>query len=238
MKRIICIFIAVCIVLCAASCTRVNEAEKDGTQQTPQTNENDKKEPETTNPDNTAGEEKTENTDNTEDAKQPEEDTKIDINDPAAQLRSDGGGKGADVSAAYLGFVTENTVDAIRDCILESACAEEYSFLKDIPDDRIVIIGGCDVFCVVPTDVNAAVKVNKVEYSENGSKIISDTVYMGDASPIILVCNVSDIMANNLVTVNTDGEDIEFSLYLSLKDGGMDHNTDPAKINDFSVYDN
>ena len=42
----------------------------------------------------------------------------------------------------------------------------------------------------------------------------------------------------HLVTVNTDGEDIEFSLYLSLKDGGMDHNTDPAKINDFSVYDN
>ena len=67
---------------------------------------------------------------------------------------------------------------------------EDLSFLREIPEDRVIGEGG-DLFCIIPLDEDAAVAVNRGYWDdETGRYIYDDMVYSSmSGEPILLFCN-------------------------------------------------
>ena len=103
---------------------------------------------------------------------------------------------------AYLGStVTEATIDSLLD---KGGYWEKYPFLKDFPQSQTVTQEGNEVYCIVPRDHGAEVTVQTWTIDENSQEgKAGETLYKGEGVPVILTCNVSDVLPNLLVTVTT-----------------------------------
>lgn len=80
---------------------------------------------------------------------------------------------------------------------------------------------GDEVYVLTPADPAAAVKVERLVFGEDAELHVTETLFTcGGEAPLILRCNVSDIMPNVLVTV-TDGagNTLSASPTISLRDG-------------------
>lgn len=131
----------------------------------------------------------------------------------------------------FLGYVYggvgDNIADdsAYRDYVLDlSGCADEFTFLRDIPTDRIVEIeGGKEVYCIYPCDEYASVTV--YEYLMNEANDYSGetgaVLYHGESGePILLRCNVSEgINDCQVVITDSQGETLVWEPVISLSDG-------------------
>lgn len=142
--------------------------------------------------------------------------------------------KDAPWAIAFLGYLSEG--DALEDLLTESGALEAYPFLGEITGDQVVTYEGTEVYCVVPRDENAALTVQTCLCGEDGQPIPQETLYQGDGRPVILVCNVSDIIPNLLVTVTAPGGSPDaYAPTLSLCDGSVALPAGSA-IYDFSLY--
>lgn len=137
---------------------------------------------------------------------------------PLEALRQKAAEGGSLCAVVYVGYSDTGTAEAVRSAA--GGMAEVYPFLADIPDGRVVLMeGGQDVYCVLPADSGGSLSVAALDYDESGLETVGGVVYQGGGEPILLWCNVSDIMPNSLVTVAVGDAQAAFSPYISLKDG-------------------
>jgi len=92
-------------------------------------------------------------------------------------------------AVAYFGFHEMQDPFVIMQENAPALC-EEYPFLLEIPEDRIIGESG-DLFCIVPLDEDATVAVSKGYWDdENQQNIYDDLLYSSAAGePILLFCN-------------------------------------------------
>ena len=150
--------------------------------------------------------------------------------DPSlTHLRTTLSEKASPWAIAFLGTLSDG--DSPVDLLAGTDYLEDYPFLADITGRQVVTYEGAEVYCVVPRDEDTTLTVQEVIDQEPGK-----TLYEGDGQPVILVCNVSDVIPNLLVTVTApDGSQVSYSPTLSLCDGSVALPADSA-IYDFSLY--
>ena len=131
----------------------------------------------------------------------------------------------------FLGYVYGGVGDNLADdsayldyVLNRSGCAEEFTFLRNIPSDRIVDTeGGKEVFCIYPCDENASVTVYEYILSEandyNGET--GAVLYQSESGdPILLRCNVSEGISNcQVVITDSQGETLIWQPVITLYDG-------------------
>lgn len=110
------------------------------------------------------------------------------------------------------------------DEILENADLSRYSYGKEIPESRYVSApdGGYELYCIVPA-YGATLAVNEWVCDEDNGFVgeTGQVLFRSDeAEPILLFCNVSDIIPNTEVVITTrQGEVLDWNPCLSLQDG-------------------
>ena len=111
----------------------------------------------------------------------------------------------------------------------------EYPFLLSIPGERYARTDGLEVYCVIPADPKATVKVT--EWDESGEKpVAGKTLYESKTGePFFVQGNVSDIMPNLAITIlDSYGNTLEnYHPFLSGEDGSLV----PAEGNQSVVLD-
>ena len=106
---------------------------------------------------------------------------------------------------------------------------EELSLQQEYQD--YVIYTGDEVYFVVPRYKDATFKIEEMEH---GTGIIGDVLFEGDYVPALIVCNISDLYPNCLITITGNGESVSFSPSISLADGSVVIPSN-GKVQDISV---
>lgn len=108
--------------------------------------------------------------------------------------------------------------------ILENADLSQCGYVKEIPESRYVSApdGGYELYCIVPA-YGATLAVNEWVCNE-GNGFVGENgqvLYRSDeADPILLFCNVSDIIPSTEVVITTrQGDVLDWNPCLSLQDG-------------------
>ena len=128
-------------------------------------------------------------------------------------------------AVAYLNF----DFDAAAFPELPDALTEACPFLADAVR---VDAGGEDIYAIVPTDPEAAVKVYDCS-SRTESETARVLAFTGRGDIVLLRCNESDIMSNVVVNVvNRYGTIFEFEPFLSLENGQLG----TTGVYDFTEY--
>ena len=137
-------------------------------------------------------------------------------------------------AAASLGYL-DGTYYEIMAHIEDMGMLEEYPFLK-IPKDRFVSLNGGELYVIVPIDKDAKITVYNGVLDETDFSIKPNSVAaeFSEGTPILVKCNVSEIMPNVVIEITIGEEKHQFSPCLSGKDG---HLVTVDGIYDFSPYD-
>lgn len=175
-----------------------------------------------------------------EPAASPQEDAQVTEpavrEDPAlTALRQDLADSGSQCAAAFLGVLPEG--GSVDDLLTQSGCLEDYPFLADCP---VVTHAGAQVFFLIPQDREVSVLVQDYicDESNHYQGEVGETLYEGEnGQPVILVCNINDVMPNLMVTLEgTDGAVFAYSPALELC-GGTLFIPAGAAIRDVSNYE-
>ncbi|MBR3770677.1 MAG: hypothetical protein IKL07_00255 [Clostridium sp.] len=96
---------------------------------------------------------------------------------------------------------------------------QEYNLSQDIFEE-IVINKNCEWYAVFPKYVGSTVKVDSMVMTDEGDLVI-DTEYAETEKPVLLCCNVSDIIPSSQITVSYQNQEIKWNPFLSLEDGSV-----------------
>lgn len=110
-------------------------------------------------------------------------------------------------AAAYLGYQEMSGLEAY---------AERYLDSDQIP---IHYLSSGDYYLVIPryAGISLTLLQNDIETGEAALRFEDP-----DCGPFILQCNASDIFADAVIRLDYEGESVEFSPFISLKDGTLD----------------
>ena len=139
----------------------------------------------------------------------------------------------------YLGGSYEITTDVQKVLDSQPDLRDLWGFVYDIPQDHWVVSpeGGCDLYCIFPQDPEATLFVYEVSLTddaENPLKRGKQLYYSEDGQPILLLCNISDIVPNTEVELYpTTGEELVWSPFLSGENG---HVVQTDGVCDFTIY--
>ncbi len=115
---------------------------------------------------------------------------------------------------------------------------DKFDFIGDISEERIVRASGGETYLVIPSPDVKSVTVNEWIFDESNDFAgrAGEVLYSSEKpEPFLLICNVSEIMPNTLITM-TDGEKtLSHSLSVSLKDGSVVVPLDVPTIKDLTV---
>lgn len=140
--------------------------------------------------------------------------------------------KQAPWAIAYLGDLADG--QSLEELV--EAAAEDHAFLADLSEEQVVATEGSEVYCLVPADLEDTCTVQSCAAGEDGDLVPGKTLYEGGGQPVLLVCNVSDVLPNLLVTVTgPDGTTETYAPCRSLCDGSVALPAASAAY-DFSVY--
>lgn len=135
--------------------------------------------------------------------------------------------KSASAGVIYLGYIDD--IQQVDEYLNELALLDEYEELKDYDDDQIILSQGNEIYCLIPSEDVLSVKVSEFkldeeDYSGKPGRLLYESY---DADFIYLIGNISDIMPSFIVEmVNKQGEVIQYSPSLSLKDGSLNISED------------
>ena len=139
-------------------------------------------------------------------------------------------------AVAFVGYCG-GTFQEIQEGFVTEGLTEVLPILSEIGEEHFFSNAGSELYLIVPnTDVG--LRVTALSRDENtGETLYGDTLYTGsDGSPILLRGNVSDIFPNLSVLIEGQGgESLEYSPYLSLKDGMLWF--DSLLLSDFTPYE-
>lgn len=113
----------------------------------------------------------------------------------------------------YLGGSYEMTTDVQQVLDSQQGLRELWGFVYDIPQDHWVVApdGGCDLYCIFPQEAQATLFVYETSLTDDAEKPLQrgkQLYYSEDGQPILLLCNISDIVPNTEVELYpSTGED-------------------------------
>lgn len=125
----------------------------------------------------------------------------------------------------YLGGSYEITTDVQKVLDSQQGLRELWGFVYDIPQDHWVVApeGGCDLYCIFPQEAQATLFVYETSLTDDAEKPLQrgkQLYYSEDGQPILLLCNISDIVPNTEVELYpSTGEELVFSPFLSGENG-------------------
>ena len=147
--------------------------------------------------------------------------------DPAVIQRQFIFDEGGVCGVCYAGFAAGAGDRAgLLKLLEERGFTEDYPFLSEIPEENVVITaGGADIYLIIPKSPDAEVTVSRWIIDEsNGYKgAEGEVLYRGThGQPVLLCCNVSDIMPDTVVKVRLSAwEAVIFNPRLSMKNGRL-----------------
>ena len=139
----------------------------------------------------------------------------------------------------YLGGSYEITTDVQQVLDSQTDLRELWGFVYDIPQDHWVVApdGGCDLYCIFPQDPDATLFVYETSLTDDAENPLQrgkQLYYSEDGQPILLLCNISDIVPNTEVELYpSTGEELVFSPFLSGENG---HVVEAEGVCDFTIY--
>lgn len=160
-----------------------------------------------------------------------------------SELRALGAEQGAVCCVAFLGYVEHGKT---MEELLSSGELQElfapYPFLWEIPEERRVVnpSGGGEVYCIVPVSPTASLTVCPWIYDFEETSSLEgargEALYTGGAEPVLIQGNVSDILPDLEVTLESgEGGALRYQPYTSLKDGSLGVPED-GTVYDFTEY--
>lgn len=149
--------------------------------------------------------------------------------------------EGCMAGVIFIGGVDyEMDEQACVEAFLDTSYAENYE-LKDFPVENVVDAGGYELYLIFPFDENASVSVNEWLFTEENDYAgeSGEVLYRSEVgAPILLRCNVSDIMSNSVVNiVDSEGNTLSWSPSISLKDGTVWRSDVTDRLYDFTEYE-
>ena len=139
----------------------------------------------------------------------------------------------------YLGGSYEVTTDVQKVLDSQTDLRQLWGFVYDIPQDHWVVApdGGCDLYCIFPQDPDATLFVYETSLTDDAENPLQrgkQLYYSEDGQPILLLCNISDIVPNTEVELYpSTGEELVFSPFLSGENG---HVVEAEGVCDFTIY--
>ena len=143
------------------------------------------------------------------------------------------------VCVLYLGGSYEMTTDVQKVLDSQPELRRLWGFVYDIPQDHRVVSpeGGCELYCIFPQDPETALSVYETALTDDaadpllrGRQLYSST----DGQPILLLCNISDIIPNAEVELRLrTGEELVWRPGLSGENG---HVVQADGVCDFTIY--
>jgi len=109
-------------------------------------------------------------------------------------------------AVAYLGYITIEDMDFYLENYLDEEDVPHYYFSGD------------EYYLIIPRYEDMEVRLYRNDLASMG-KTLEQECEMG--KPFIVQCNVSDIFPDVTVELTYNGETVEFSPYISLKDGSV-----------------
>jgi len=109
-------------------------------------------------------------------------------------------------AVAYLGYVAIEDMDYYL---------ENYLDKEDIPK---YYFSGDEYYLIIPRHEEMEVRLYRNDLATMGKSLVQECE---DANPFIVQCNISDIFPDVTVELTYQGETVEFSPYISLKDGSV-----------------
>lgn len=113
----------------------------------------------------------------------------------------------------YLGYGDEEKEEKLQSLM------EQFGLTEDLFEEA-VIHKNCEWYAVFPKYIGTTVKVDSVVLSEEG-ELVPDEEKIETDKPILICCNVSDIVPSSQVTVSYKEQQIQWNPFLSLEDGNV-----------------
>ena len=151
--------------------------------------------------------------------------------DPLALLRQEIADSGSQCGVAYLGAMPDD--GGVTAWLAENGWTQTFPFLKDLTDRQIVTQPGDEVYCIVPVSGDARVTVQAFDplHDVQDGEVLYEAA---DGAPVCLRGNVSDIMGNLSVTVETADGRVVYQPSLSLMDGAVNIIASEGSVYDFT----
>ena len=143
------------------------------------------------------------------------------------------------VCVLYLGGSYEMTTDVQKVLDSQPNLRQLFGFVYDIPQDHRVVSpeGGCELYCIFPQDPEATLSVYETALTDDAADPLlrGRQLYSGaDGQPILLLCNISDIIPNAEVELRLHtGEELAWRPGLSGENG---HVVPADGVYDFTIY--
>ena len=160
----------------------------------------------------------------------------VEPEDPAlALLREEISSNGGTAGLAFIGYVdSQSTEEELFRYLSESETGKEYPFLSDAP---LVMTEGQELYAIVPPNEAGTITVYPSGITEYGEYADdkSNPLYTGKpGEAVVVMCNLSEIYSNVLVTATDGGGAMGFRPALSMEDGQL---AETPGVYDFSVYE-
>lgn len=152
--------------------------------------------------------------------------------DPLALLRQEIADSGSQCGVAYLGAMPDD--GDVTAWLAENGWTQTFPFLTDLTDRQIVTRPGNEVYCIVPVSGDAKVTVQAFDPLNSDSPCGEVLYEAADGAPVCLRGNVSDIMGNLSVTVETTDGRVVYQPSLSLMDGAVNIIASEGSVYDFT----
>ncbi len=155
-------------------------------------------------------------------------------NPDLALLREEIGSSGSAAGLAFIGYVDSQSTEAdLYRYLADSKTGQNYPFLSNAP---VVMTEGQELYAIVPNEAGT-VTVYPSGVTENGEYADdkSSPLYTGaPGEAVVVMCNLSEIYSNVLITATDGGGAIDFRPALSMENG---HLAETPGVYDFSVYE-
>jgi len=148
------------------------------------------------------------------------------VYDAYSELQKSVADSGKMLGVAYLGYYDTDTAGAI-DMLKNEAFWEDFSFLEELVDtpQRCALMEGCEWYAVIPAGDH--VSLEAFEYAFDWEEEFIPGVNPGPGlelaygSPLLLRCNISDIIPNIIVRAADGSVTVEYEPCLSLENGRL-----------------
>ncbi len=137
-------------------------------------------------------------------------------------------------AAAYLGYLDGSYYEILAH-IEDLGVLEAFPFLEIPKENYIGMVGG-ELYVIVPADPDATVTVCSAVLDEADYTVTAgqQLAYFTGGAPILLKCNVSEIVPNVVLQITVDGKTTTYSPSLSGENGQL---VQTEGVYDFSPYD-
>jgi len=132
-------------------------------------------------------------------------------------LRGEMAGTAQTFAVAYIGDTYD---EGPRDAAallntLAPGLTDAWPFLTQIPAENIVDMGWGEIFCIIPADPAASVRVNQAVVDDHGSRDYSRVIYESDTGePFLLICNQGEEFPRAQVVITGQGTETYWCPYL------------------------